>query len=420
LSSIIVGVDIGTSFVHVVIGELNETGNLEIVAVSKNPSDGVRNGVIVNIEKAVAVIQETVGAAEQIAGCDVRRCVTAIGGANIESRDSTGMAVISTKEHSRRDINVADVNTAITSATAIYIAMDRQILHVIPKEYIVDSLRGFKDPIGTSATRLEVETHIVTASKTGLHTLEQCFMRAGYELVGAKPVMLKTLAATKATLLGDEQELGSILIDMGGGTTDVLVLCNEAPVCTASIPIGSNFITNDISTVLGIPFEVAEKLKIESGCCWGELVNPEETIIIPGVGGRPPAEAPRLKLCEIIQARVIEIFTEVLKEVKKKSTVKKMSGSIVLTGGGALLSGVVELAEAVFRTSAVRIGEPGNLGGSENLYRNPEYATAVGLVLENKNVAEVDDVGLRTSSSETKKSSFNFGSIMQRLIETFF
>ncbi len=420
MSSIIVGVDIGTSFVHVVIGELKEHGGVEILAVAKNQSQGVRNGVIVNIEKAVSVIQKTVETAEQIAGCDVKSCVTAIGGANIESRDSRGMAVISTKEHTRRDINANDVNTAIAAATSIYIAMDREFLHVIPKEYIVDGLRGFKDPIGTSATRLEVETHIVTASKTGLHTLSQCFMRAGYDLVGQKCIMLKTLAATKATLLGDEQELGSILIDMGGGTTDVLVLCNDAPICTASVPIGSNYITNDISIVEGIPFEAAEKLKIESGCCWGELVAPDETVIIPGVGGRPPIECPRMELCEIIQSRVIEIFSEVLKEVKKKSTVKKMSGSIVLTGGGALLSGVVELAQAVFRTSAVRIGEPCNLGGIEEQYKSPEYATAVGLVLENKNVAEIDDASARTSNSEAKKSSFSFGNFVQHLVDTFF
>ncbi len=423
MSNIIVGLDIGSSFVRVVIGEITDTNDIEIMGVAKRPSSGLRNGVIINREAVIAVIQETVEIAEQNAGYEVDSCFTGIGGTQIESRNSDGFVAISTRTHTDREITASDVDRVIEASNAVQIDMSREILHVIPQEYIVDNIPGFKDPIGTMAVRLGVEVHIVTASKTVIDTVKKCIYGAGYRL---NNMMLKTLASMKATLQDDEKDLGSILIDMGGGTTDVLVVYKDAPICTASIPIGSNLITNDISVIKGISVAAAEKIKIESGCCWMPLVEEGETVIIPGVGGRPPEEASRMEICDIIQARVAEIFQMVLKEVQRKSRVKQLSGSIVLTGGGALLNGVVELAQAVFGTSSVRIGEPGNLGGIEEQYRSPEYATAVGLVLANKDFVEIEDSKKksRINNNEMKESGSSFfkgvSAVFKKLLETFF
>ncbi|MCR5725661.1 MAG: cell division protein FtsA [Treponema sp.] len=381
MTDIIVGLDIGTSFVRAVIGEINEDNVIEIIGVAKKESSGLRNGVIVNIEATMDCIKSVIEEAEQIAGYEVTSCITGIGGVQIESMNSKGVVAVSAHGKRDREITQADVERVLEAANAVQIPMDRKMLHVIPQEYIVDGNPGYKDPINMIAVRLEAEVHIVTASKTAIQNITSCVNRAGYQL---DRVMLKTLACAEAVMHTEEKDLGSIIIDLGGGTTDVLVILHDAPICTASIPVGGNLVTNDIAIVKGVPTAIAERIKVESGCCWLDLLDKDEEVIIPGIAGREPEQTTRSELCQIIQPRMEEIFTMVREEVMHRASVKQLAGNIILTGGGAQMPGAVELAETVFGTSSVRVGFPGNFGGIEEQYRTPEYATAVGLVTANK------------------------------------
>ena len=388
MSGIIVGLDIGTNNIRVVIGETDADNKIEIIGVAKKPSQGLRNGVIVNIDAAMTAIKETVEAAELTAGIEVSSVFTAIGGAQVESLNSKGQIGVDQSGKGRSlEIPESAKKRAIEAAKAVVIPLDKKLLHVIPQDYIVDGVAGFKNPVGIMGVRLEVQVHIVTASITAFANIQQCIGRAGYVIDG---VMLKTLAAAYATVHDDEMELGSILIDLGGGTTDVMVLNKSAPVFTASIPVGGNLVTNDIAIVKGISNSAAEKIKLESGCCWATGSEADEEVIIPGVGGRPPEQTTRYELCQIIEPRMDEILSMVRREVVRKANLTKLSGSIVLTGGGALMPGIVELAQSVFGTTAVRIGESADLGGLDASYRTADYATAVGLVMANKDRVESD------------------------------
>lgn len=415
MNNIIVGLDIGTSYVRAVIGEINDEDCVEIIGVARKDSTGLRNGVIVNIESTMTVIKEVIEAAEQKAGYEVVSCVTGIGGVQIESMNSKGLVAVASRGKPDREINQADVERVLEAANAVQIPMDRKMLHVIPQEYIIDGMRGFKDPIHMIGVRLEAEVHIVTASRTAIQNISSCVERAGYQL---DRVMLKTLAAAQAVMLDEERELGSILIDIGGGTTDVLVIIHDAPVCTASIPVGGSLVTNDIAIVKGISTGTAERIKIESGCCWLQSVDSEEEVIIPGVGGREPELSTRAELCQIIQPRMEEIFTMVYDEVSHRTNLTQLSGNIILTGGGALMSGIVELAESVFNTSSVRLGMPEKLGGIEEEYRTPDYATGIGLILANK-----DLVANRSGKKDhTRRESGRSGgeSLWTRIKKSFF
>lgn len=264
-------------------------------------------------------------------------------------------------------------------------------------------------------TRLEADVHVITASKTTITNVRHCVNRAGYMV---DSLMLKTLAATESCVHDDEMDLGSILIDMGAGTTDVLVLLGGAPVCTVSIPVGGNLVSNDIAIVKGIPVSAAEKLKIENGCAWLDLLDDDKEVIIPGVGGRDPELTRQSELCQIIQPRIEEIFSLVRKAVINNASVKELSGNIVLTGGGAQMDGVVECAEAVFGTSSVRLGIPEKLGGRESEYRKCEYATVIGLVLANGNAFDEKAKNKKLFSSDEKKKKKE--NIFTRLKKSFF
>ena len=269
MSDIIVGLDIGTCFIRTVIGEFTENDTIQIIGVGKTASPGLRNGTIVNIEAVMQAVKKAIEDAEMVSGYEVQACVTAIGGGQIESWDSKGVVVVSGKGNETREINESDMARVIEVSKALSIPPDRQILHVVPRSYIVDGQQGIKDPKNMLGVRLEAETHLVTASSTSIKNLQKCIDRAGYRVDG---VTLKTLAATQAVMTDDELDLGSILIDMGGGTTDVLVLLDGAPVCTLSIPVGSSYVTNDIAIVKGIPFDTAERIKLKSGC-WRNGLN---------------------------------------------------------------------------------------------------------------------------------------------------
>lgn len=420
---VIVGLDIGTSVIRVVIGEINEeTGKLEIIGTASKPSEGINKGSIVNIEKAKAAIKEAVEAAEYNAGATVESVVLGIGGSQIEGKNSRAVVPVRSNGRSNREITYEDVKKVIDNATEILSTDYRENLHVIPQDFIVDGVRGIKEPVNMMGTKLEVEVHIITEAKTVLQNIRACISRAGYFLDSA---MLNTLAQTQSVCHQDEMELGSILIDLGAGTTDALVLIKGAPISTTSIQVGGNLVTNDISIVMGIPVPVAEKIKIESGCCWAPMINEDndKEVILPGVGGRAPEVVLQSQLCQIIQARVAQIFTMIKAAIVKdtKDTIKQLSGNIILTGGGAQMEGVVELAQAIFKTSSVRIGVPESMGGIEDDYRKPEYATAVGLIVANQKLLQdktrVRKVRKNSGSSSAKNGEHN---LLKRIYKKLF
>ncbi|MGL4987375.1 MAG: cell division protein FtsA, partial [Treponemataceae bacterium] len=376
MSNVLVGLDIGTSTIRVVIGEILDDGSIHVLGVGSNASVGLRKGVVVNPNAAYQSISPAIESAEMMSGREVISCVAGIGGAHIESINTKGLVAVSNKNQESSEISEIDVDRVIEAAQAIVVPMDRQILHVIPRSYIVDGLKGIKNPLNMIGVRLEAEVLIITSSVTAVKNYIPCIERAGYYV---DLVTLKTLAAAKSVMTSEEQELGSVLIDIGGGTTDTLVFIEGSPICSCSIPLGGVSVTNDISIVKGISFDTADRIKLTAGCCWEGLLEKYEEVIIPGIGGRPPESTSRQEICQIIYPRVAEILMMVRQKILPFT--KNFSGNYIITGASALLPGMLELASHVFETSAVRIGIPNRLGGLMEEYRRPEYATATGLLL---------------------------------------
>ncbi len=372
--NILVGLDIGTTKVCAVIGEINESGQLEIIGVGTSPSHGLRRGVVINIESTLKSVTQAIEAAEMMSGREVFGVVTGIAGGHIEGINSRGVVAVTGRG---REITQDDVNRVIDAAKAIVIPMDREVLHVIPQEFIVDEQGGIKNPLDMIGVRLEAEVHIITGSVTSAQNLVKCVNRAGFKV---NDIVLESLAASYAVLSQDEKELGVMQVDLGGGTTDVLIHLEGAPYYTSVIAIGGSQVTSDLSIVLKTPIEAAEKIKVDAGCCYVNLVESDERITIPGVGGRPPMDFPRKEIAKIIQPRMAEILDMVREQIDKKGYLPHLGGGIVLTGGGALLPGVVELAQDMFNLP-VRIGYPAKLGGLVEEYKSPAYATGVGLVM---------------------------------------
>ena len=416
---IVVGLDIGTSIIRVAIGEVDDAGSLHIIATSVQKSAGLRNGVIVNIEDAKDAIKEAIEAAETKGGVLVNSVIASIGGSQIESENSRGVVPIrSNSKGGSASVTSEDVEKVIDIATAINYPADREKIHVIPQDYLVDGVGHIPDPINRLGFKLEAKVHIITASKTIIQNIKSCMSRAEYGLDG---VMLKTLAATQAVCHDDELELGSMVIDLGAGTTDVIVLIDGAPVSTASVQVGGNLVTNDIAVVNGIPVAAAEKIKLEYGCCWPQGIQDDVDVILPGVGGRAPELTSKSEIAKIITARMMQIFTMVKQAVVKNTSdsVKQLAGNIILTGGGAQMEGVVELAQEVFKTSSVRCGVPESLGGLEEEYRKPEFATAIGLVVANKGIVNARDTRRRAKKAPGPKGE-NKENIFKRLRKLFF
>jgi cell division protein FtsA len=381
--NLIVGLDIGTTKVCAVIGEYNENGLLEITGVGTSPSNGLRRGVVINIESTLRSVAEAIEAAEMMSGREVQSVFTGIAGAHIEGINSRGVVAVTGRG---REITKEDVDRVIDAAKAVVIPMDREVLHVIPQEFIVDDQGGVKNPIDMIGIRLEAEVHIITGSVTSAQNLLKCVNRAGFRV---NDIILQSLASSQAVLSEDEKELGVLLIDLGGGTTDILVHFDGAPYHTDVIAVGGNQVTSDLAIMLKTPQESAERIKKDAGCCYLPLVDGNEEVLIPGVGGWPSATIPRKELCRIIQPRMTEILNMVREQLAKKSYLKLLGGGVVLTGGGALLPGTVELAQEVFGIPA-RIGYPGKFGGLASEYRSPIYSTGVGLVLYGAATAETD------------------------------
>lgn len=378
MSDVVVGLDLGTCRIRAVIGEYSASGVFQITGVGTSPSTGLRKGVVVNIENTVRAVSQAIEAAEMMSGIEVTHCMIGIGGTHLDGLNSRGVVAVTGKGRDNREIGQEDINRVIDAAKAVVIPMDRQVIHVIPQSYIVDEQRGVKDPRNMIGVRLEAEVHIITGSVTSVQNMVKCVNRAS---LSVDEYMFHALAAVKSVMTEEERELGSILIDLGGGTTDVIVMADGAPLLTAVLPVGGIQVTNDVSIVKGISVETAERIKLDAGCCWLPLIEENEEVILPGVGGRPPVVIPRSEICEIIQPRMAEIFSMIKDKTASVTRSRQLSGNLIITGGGALLPGVVELASEIFNTQAVRIGIPGNFGGLTSEYRSPDYATVLGLVL---------------------------------------
>ena len=372
--NVLVGLDIGTSKVCAVIGELGERGTVEILGLGTSVSKGMRRGVVINIESTLKSVAEAVEKAEMMSGREVSSVIIGIGGAHIEGINSRGVVAVSGRD---REISGEDIRRVIDAAKAVVIPMDREVLHVLAQEFVVDDQGGIRDPLDMIGIRLEAEVHIITGSVSSAENLLKCVNRAGFRV---SDIVLESLASSQAVLSEDEKELGVLLVDLGGGTTNVLVHVDGSPFHTDVISIGGQQVTSDLSIMLKTPIDSAERIKKDAGCCYLPLVDTDEEVVVPGVGGWPAASIPRKEMCRIIQPRMAEVYGMIRDQLEKKSLVGHLGGGVVLTGGGALLPGAAELAQEIFEVPT-RVGFPRHLGGLTKEFQSPSYATAVGLIL---------------------------------------
>jgi cell division protein FtsA len=383
------GLDIGTTKVCAVIGQQDEHGLLEITGVGMYPSRGLRRGVIVNIESTVKSIVQAIEAAEMMSGREVDAVTVGISGAHIEGINSRGVVAVTGKG---REIVKEDVDRVVDAAKAIVVPMDRAILHVIPQEFIVDDQTGIKNPVGMMGVRLESEVHIITGSVSSAQNILKSVNRAGFRVT---ELILEALAAARAVLSQDEKDLGVLMIDLGGGTTNVLSFVDGSPYHTSILSIGADQVTSDLSIMLKTPIESAEKIKREAGACHMSVVVEDQFVQIPRVGGRPPERVSRKKILQIIRPRMEEIFSLVRERMESQGQMKGLGGGVVLVGGGSLLPGVMELASDIFEMP-VRVGSPTGAGGLIEEYSSPVYATAVGLVMSAAHHEEGQILGRRS------------------------
>jgi cell division protein FtsA len=338
----------------------------------------MKKGVVVNIESTLRSIAQAVEAAEMMSGSEVSLLWTGMGGDQIKGINSRGVVSVIGRNKDLHEISADDVDRVLESARAIVLPLDQKILEVIPQTYIVDHQAGIRNPIDMIGVRLEAEVHIITCPLTSAQNLIKCVNRAGYKVPG---LILQSLASGRAVLTDEEKELGVAVVDLGGGTADLIVYVEGAPYFTSTIPLGGAQVTGDIAIVMNLPFETAEKVKCEQACCWAALVDPMESVLVPRTGGRAPETIPKVQIQQIVQPRMAEIFSQVKEELDRHDMIRHLSGGVVLTGGGANISGASELAASVFHLP-VRVGLPLLSGGLEKEYRKPEFATAVGLALE--------------------------------------
>ncbi len=368
---LVVGLDIGTTKICTVVGEMGD-GQCDIIGLGTHPSKGLRKGVVVNIESTVQSIKKAVEEAELMAGCHISSVYAGIAGGHIKGINSHGVIAVK-----NREIGPSDVKRVIDAASAVAIPMDREVIHIIPQEFIVDDQDGIKDPVGMSGVRLEGRVHIVTGAITSAQNIIKCANRAGLDV---DDIVLEQLGSSEAVLTPEEKDLGVAIIDIGGGTTDLVVFCNGSIKHTAVISLAGNHVTSDISMGLRTPMEEAEKIKIRYGCALTSLVRKDETIEVPSVGGRSPRVLSRQTLAEIVEPRVEEILTLVHNEVLRMGYGNLIASGVILTGGSVIMEGTPELAEQIFNVP-VRRGNPIGIGGLVDLVNSPIYATGVGLVL---------------------------------------
>jgi cell division protein FtsA len=370
----LVGLDVGTSKIAAIVGEIVDGGQVEIIGLGSAESHGIRRGVVVNLEAAVDAIRKAVEEAELTAGVEIDNAYLGMSGTHIKGFNSRGVVAVAGKN---REITSDDVRRAIEAARAVNLPTGREILHVLPQDFVADDQDGIGDPIGMTGSRLEVNVHIVTGAASTMQNLVACVNRAG---VSVKESVLEQLAASKAVLTDDERELGTALVDIGGGTIDMAIYERGTLWHTAVVPLGGDHFTNDIAVGLRMPIPEAEKLKRKSGCALSALVGDDETMQVASVGGRPARMMPRRVLSDVLQPRAEEMFHAVWDEIHRAGYEKSLNSGMVLTGGGAMLDGMTEIAEQIFDLP-VRRGCPTGVGGLADHIARPSYATSVGLLM---------------------------------------
>jgi cell division protein FtsA len=369
---VVVGLDIGTSKIACVVAESAPDGRVDVIGIGTHPSRGLRKGVVVNIESTVESIRLAVEEAELMAGVDIQTVYTGIAGSHIRGYNSHG--VVATKNN---EVTPEDVERVIDAARAMNIPADQKILHILPQEYIIDHQDGIREPIGMSGVRLEAKVHIVTGAVSSAQNIIKCCNRCDLDVAD---MVLEQVASSEAVLLPDEKDIGVVLVDIGGGTTDIAVFLDGAIRHTTVIPIGGDHLTNDLVVGLRTSAREADQLKRKYGSCMVSLVSPDEQIEVPSVGGRPPRPMPRQVMAQILEPRMEELYEMIKAELQRSGYQELVAAGIVLTGGSSLLEGTVDLAEEMF-DMPVRIGRPQGVGGLVDVVSSPIYATGVGLIL---------------------------------------
>ncbi len=373
--NLIVGLDIGTSKVAAIVGELTSDGNIEIIGIGSTPSRGLKKGVVVNLESTVQSIQRAIEEAELMAGCQIKSVYAGIAGSHIRSLNSHGIVAIKDKE-----VTQYDIDRVIDSARAVAIPADQKILHILPQEFVIDLQEGIKEPIGMSGIRLEAKVHMVTGSVSASQNIVKCIRRCGLEV---DDIVLEQLASCNSVLTDDEKELGVCLIDIGGGTTDIAVFVEGAIKHTAVIPIAGDQVTNDIAVALRTPTLNAEDIKRKYACALTQLANVDEIIEVPSIGDRAPRKISSQNLAEIIEPRYEELMLLVQSELRRSGYEELIAAGIVLTGGSSKVKGLIDLAEEIFHMP-VRMGGPQNVTGLTEVVKNPIHSTGVGLLMYGK------------------------------------
>lgn len=377
--NLIVGLDIGTSKIVALVAELQADGEAKVIGLGQHISRGLKKGVVINIDSTMQSVQRALEEAELMANCKINNVYTGIAGSHIKSLNSHGMVKIKDAE-----VSQMDVDRVVETARAIALPADQQILHILTQEFIIDGQEDVREPLGMSGMKLEVKVHIVTGAVAAAQNIVKCIKRCGIDV---SDLILQPLASSLAVLTEDEKELGVCLVDIGGGTTDIAVYKQGAIRHTAVVPIAGDQMTNDVAVAFRTPTQSAEEIKIKHGCALGELVDAREMIEVPGVDGRDPRQLSVGTLAEVLNPRVKELYELVLAELRRSGMEQMIASGIVITGGAAMMKGMVELGEEIFHMP-VRLGLPRHIGGLSEVVSNPRYSTAVGLVLKGKEQLE--------------------------------
>jgi cell division protein FtsA len=388
--NLIVGLDIGTSKIVAIVGELQPEGTVKVIGLGQHISRGLKKGVVINIESTMQSIQRALEEAELMADCKINNVYTGIAGSHIKSLNSHGMVKIKDAE-----VSQMDVDRVIETARAIALPADQQILHILTQDYIIDGQEDVREPLGMSGMRLEAKVHIVTGAVAAAQNIVKCIKRCGIEV---SDLILQPLASSMAVLTEDEKELGVCLVDIGGGTTDIAVFKQGAIRHTAVVPIAGDQMTNDVAVAFRTPTQSAEDIKVKYGCALRQLADSRETVEVPGVDGREPRQLSVQTLAEVLEPRVVELYEMVLNELRRSGMEEMIASGIVITGGSAMMRGMVELGEEIFHMP-VRMGLPRYVGGLSEVVGNPRYATGVGLVLMGKQQLERHLTGQMESGS---------------------
>ncbi len=390
--SLVVGLDIGTSKIVAIVGDVSEDGEVEVIGIGTHPSRGLKRGVVVDIESTVASIQRAVEEAELMAGCEIRSVYAGISGSHISSLNSHGIVAIRDSE-----VSDSDVERVLDAARAVAVPADQKILHVLPQDYMIDGQEGIRHPVGMSGVRLEARVHVVTGAASAAQNIAKCVARCGLRV---DDQILEQLASSYAVLNQDEKDLGICLVDIGAGTTDIAVFTQGAIRHTAVIPIAGDQVTNDIAVALRTPTQSAEEIKIKYACALGQLASAEETIQVPSVGDRPSRRLARQTLAEVTEPRYEELFNLVLAELRRSGFEDLVPAGVVLTGGASKMEGVADLAEEVFHLP-VRIGAPQYVSGLSDVVNNQIHATGVGLLLYGASADHVPAGGYGSGASDS-------------------